>query len=1255
MHRNWRHHTVATAGVLAVAASFLAPTAGGAAAAEEDRPIVGSEQRSSHPQSATVTLISGDRVRVTRTADDQPVAQLLPDEDGITDDFETLRDGDALYVFPEDAAAALATGRVDRELFNVTGLIAHGFDDAHADSVRVIAQYDVGARSVADPAPAPQGAAEAASLTSINAVAYAVAKDGAESAWAELTTPDSGAGTGLTKLWLDEPLRTTLADSTSQIGAPVAWEAGLDGNGSTVAVLDTGIDAEHPDLQDRILDSKDFTGSSTGAGDVVGHGTHVASTVAGTGAASDGKERGVAPGAKLLIGKVLDDSGSGYESEIIAGMQWAVENDADVVSMSLGANSPATTCDDPIAQSVGELSSSSNALFIIAAGNMGSGQNTVSSPGCAPAALTVGAVDGEDATAQFSSRGPVGVSHLPKPEIAAPGVGILAAATGGRGVYAYRAMSGTSMATPHVAGAAAIALQAHPELTGQQLKQLLTSSADPDIEGSAHAVGTGRLDIERMLAQTVTGQSSVYGGEFAYPQTKEQQATSLTYTNAGDTAIDLRLSVEDLTGNDERPVKAPLIKLPQHVTVPAHGSVEVPVTVNLGSNLPAGALGDITARIIATGDGQQVSTAFNLYAAPPTVNVNVTVLDRNGNPAAGGSSVDLVNTDTSKGERRPVNGAEQTFTVRPGRYFLTSFALTPTVGAVAPSAPQSVAYLAHPQLDISKDTKIVLDAREAHALTVSTEQPSELRTTTLSFERQWKDSWVHAGAMNVGAGTQEVYAQVTGEVRKGDGAFEFGHWSRRMAPIVESMTTSEGLELHPRSPRPGIGNLDGEGSAEAVAVGAGTAADFAGIDVQGKVAVAHIAGGSDASIQTLAADAGAKALLVFRDAPGTWLPANNGAPAKLPVYSLTPEEGAALAAQLAAGAVTLTWSANGITPYVYTLGFFSDGKLVTAQKHEVSDESLGRIEADYSSMGVKADFGDATVAARPSTTAFAIGGLDVVAVPSERTEYLTADGTEWFKSAYSSLPYGEAMNDRYRSFAPGEVVEDTWYSGAVVPGVRNQWDGEPGMIGERQGELIGVAPAIWSDSAGHWADQGFFGDVGNLVLKRDGVEIGKRIDPYGVFEVPSESAVYELTLNSQKLGSIPTRPWKRSTSIQTSWTFTSQEEPDVYSRALPMLIPHLDIPADGMKTVAAGSVEIPARVQANPGYTAGDIVSARVWTSTDGGVSWVEGTANPTSGGADLLVDHGDASGASVSIRVELTDSFGASVRQTITRAYDVR
>lgn len=192
--------------------------------------------------------------------------------------------------------------------------------------------------------------------------------------------------------------------SNAQIGTPAAWEAGLTGKGVKVDVLDTGVDLTHPDLTDRVTETKSFVDGQEVA-DRHGHGTHVSSTVGGSGAASDGKEKGVAPGATLAVGKVLNDQGSGFDSQIIAGMEWAAKDvHAKIISMSLGS-SQGSDGTDPMAQAVNTLSKDTDALFVIAAGNAGC-PGSIGSPGAADSALTIGAVDSADRRAAFSGQGP---------------------------------------------------------------------------------------------------------------------------------------------------------------------------------------------------------------------------------------------------------------------------------------------------------------------------------------------------------------------------------------------------------------------------------------------------------------------------------------------------------------------------------------------------------------------------------------------------------------------------------------------------------------------------------------------------------------------------------------------------------------------------------------------------------------------------------------------------------------------------------
>jgi subtilisin family serine protease len=180
-----------------------------------------------------------------------------------------------------------------------------------------------------------------------------------------------------------------------------------------------------PPRSDRAMAAAQNFSNSPEVTDRAGHGTHVAGILAGTGAASGGKYRGVAPDASLLNGKVLDDSGSGTESSVIAGMEWATAQGAKVVNLSLGAGPTDGT--DPVSQAVNTLSAQTGALFVVAAGNsFFPWPESVSSPASADAALAVGNLARDGSLSRTSCVGPRMGDRALKPEISAPGEQIVA-------------------------------------------------------------------------------------------------------------------------------------------------------------------------------------------------------------------------------------------------------------------------------------------------------------------------------------------------------------------------------------------------------------------------------------------------------------------------------------------------------------------------------------------------------------------------------------------------------------------------------------------------------------------------------------------------------------------------------------------------------------------------------------------------------------------------------------------------------------
>jgi subtilisin family serine protease len=659
------------------------------------------------PQHQSVTLITGERVTVT-TFPDGRVGYGIIRLDGVPngDVVQLTRNGDR-YVIP---AYVLASGddTLDLELFNVTELLAQGFDDTSAETLPTIVEFTRAPREV-------ESLDRTRTYRLLPAAAAEQPRDEAEDlgrALAEHVDDPTAADplAGVERIWLDGRVEKALDVSVPQIGAPAAWEAGFDGTGVKVAVLDTGVDADHPDLAGKVVAEANFTEAAT-ADDIDGHGTHVAATIAGSGAASGGVHRGVAPGAEILNGKVLDDFGGGTESSVLAGMEWAVAQGADVINMSLGAGPTDGT--DPLSMAVNELTESSGALFVIAAGN--SGPESVSSPGTADLALTVGAVDDNDQLADFSSTGPRFGDFAIKPEITAPGVDINAAAAGGSG---YVEISGTSMAAPHVAGAAAILAQANPEWAAGELKAALVSSAQPNPDLTVYQQGGGRVDVPAALAVEVLAAPAVLDlGYFPYPQVEAEPATrSVTYTNTTDADTELNLEVA-LTAQDGSPAPEGAVSLStQMLTLPPGGTATVDVTVDPASGEPALYGGFITA---TSADGDVVRTPVGYYKEPVRHTLTLTGIDRDGDPGFGEQGVFLVaNVETGEAFADFVflseaDGASVDVRVPPGTYSVIGF-----------SAGEAwVAELAELEVVVDTDSTVVLDARDALPVEVMVPHP----------------------------------------------------------------------------------------------------------------------------------------------------------------------------------------------------------------------------------------------------------------------------------------------------------------------------------------------------------------------------------------------------------------------------------------------------------------------------------------------------------------------------------------------------
>lgn len=273
-----------------------------------------------------------------------------------------------------------------------------------------------------------------------------------------------------------------------RIDADLVWPLGHTGQGIKVAILDTGIDGGHADLQ--VHGGYNFIGNNDNWQDDNGHGTHVAGTAAALDNTLD--VVGVAPAARLYAVKVLDAAGSGSYSTVAAGIEWAITHGMQAINMSLGGSSSSetlkTACDNAYAAGI---------LLVASAGNSGNpagrGDN-IGYPAAYASVIAVGATTSNDTRASYSSTGPA-------LELMAPGSSVLSTKLGG----GTTTMSGTSMASPHVAGVAALVWAANTALTNVQLRTLLNETAEPIGDGDPLKYGNGLVDAEAAVGAATGG------------------------------------------------------------------------------------------------------------------------------------------------------------------------------------------------------------------------------------------------------------------------------------------------------------------------------------------------------------------------------------------------------------------------------------------------------------------------------------------------------------------------------------------------------------------------------------------------------------------------------------------------------------------------------------------------------------------------------------------------------------------------------
>ncbi|MDW4572979.1 S8 family serine peptidase [Microbacterium sp. M3] len=1188
--RRLRPIVAATSGLaIGIAGIGLTTLPAGASPTPDAPPATGASAGSAH----TVTLITGDRVTVTDLADGTHTVSIDTAVDGAG--VQTYEVGDDLHVVPQGAMPYLAAGALDEDLFNVSLLIEYGYDDASVDATPIIVeQDDAAARTFAAPVP---GIELQTPLESIGGAAATLGHGDAAAAWQALTAPSArtfsttpALAGGIEAIHLDGKVRASLDSSVPYIDAPEAWDRGLTGEGVTVAVLDTGYDDTHPDLQGHVAEgSKSFVPGEEVAADPNGHGTHVASTIAGTGAASGGTHRGVADGAQLLVGKVLGADGYGQDSWIIEAMEWAGQN-APIVSMSLGSTE-ASDGKDLMAESLNRIAQETGALFVVAAGNAGAAE-TIGAPGSAAEAFTVGSVDDPDGyLSYFTSQGPLARSGAMKPDVTGPGNNVTAARSadsGGEGPYI--AMSGTSMATPHVAGAAAILLGAHPEYTAAQLKAALASTA-VDLGYTPYQGGSGVINVAAALDAPVVASGSGDFGMLAWGQEPTPVTRAVEFTNRTDAELTVALeaSLSDTTpgdgGGDPGPMSAgiafdALTLDTESLTIPAGETRTATMTVD-PAKVPAGT--QLSGALVGAVDGEPVTrTALGTIAEAERYDLTLTATDFEGNPTE--TYAFLWNPATQFAEPIYVGG-ETTLRLMKGDYSVVSFMeLNRTPDTIA-----SV-LVGEPTLELDGDKTVAFDARTAKEVTVDV-GAAGLEAVHRRMDVK-VDDFLASAMMPVK--TDEMWAQ---PMKIDDADFDFTTRWRLQTPLL---TVSDGKKPLDLIVFGGSEWLDGSFKARAVDGGTGTPEELAAAGVAGKIAVVTRTAELTASQQAAnALAAGAKLLLLVNDEDGEhndWVGSEvDYSDIALPVAGISGVEGRELLAKLG-GKKKVTLSAVGVpaTEVVYDIAEWGDGEIPEDLTYTHTADDLARIDTRYHGQEEQlAEFRYDFVPGAQYGSGFpyiAHRGMD-------RTEWINTDNLRWNQwVAVSSVMW--EIRDKLRTYEPGERTTEEYFGGIVRPYVATGF-----WVPYRVSDYAQVNIPSWADGGNGdhtgtfdtWMPDSTVQQHTDLYL--DG-ELIKQTEHQGanVFDLPDGEQQWRVVSTATHDGS----HLAGSTKTVSDWTFTSEGKlGDWNYRLLPLIQAYYDVDVNEKNLVGEGRKKGTAvTLGLELGHVAGTVPSGAITEAT---------------------------------------------------------
>ncbi|MEU0879275.1 S8 family serine peptidase [Lentzea sp. NPDC005914] len=1061
----------------------------------------------------TITLISGDEVVVNERGElagvqGRPGMRFA----------EYVQDGHQ-YVVPADAVEAVTQDRVDKRFFDVTALHSFGYTDDKIDRIPVL---DNGFRAAA-----------------------AVPKNEAGQRW---KTRANARAAG--KLWLNGKANISLDQSVPMVGAPAAWQAGFDGTGVTVAVLDTGYDQNHPELAGVVSVAKDFT--PAGIQDNIGHGTHVASTIAGRGQ----KYSGVAKGAKLAVGRVCEGTWC-LESAILAGMEWAArEVRAKVVNMSLGSEMSSDGT-DPLSAKANELTAETGALFVAAAGNLGD-RRKIGGPAAADAALAVANLTKSGTVNEWSTRGPRFKDFAVKPDIAAPGTDIVAARAEGT-LWEYYVddlharLTGTSMAAPHVAGAAAVLAQRNPSWTATELKANLMATVKPLADSPAN-IGAGLLDVGRAVTQQVRADvGSLSFGLLEWPHTRTFTKT-IIYSNSSAQPVSLVLQ-HDL-GAD--------FSVPASVTVPAGGTAAVDVVLD-----PRKGNGKFFGHVKASGGDVSLTTAVGAYVQEEYRTLSLSMIGRDGKPVPD-EFVVLVNMATQEASLLDISYGAGSSRVPVGDYAVLGRIdeKTPHYDWFTPVSATEVAG----RVSLTADTTITLDARQGKQISVQLpDSRSEVWYRAADLRVPWKQGGI-SGVASIIDGRVPLYGLSFGPSLP---ELTYNSNLKGGQPLV-SVVGGFPVRYFESSPRLPAGDHPFDVAER-------------GGDVRGKLALVRTPGEDVYEVARAMQAAGAAGVL--------WAgPVPFGRDERTAIPVITVAEHHVTPSRLTLRAI------NG-SPVSYTLYLQDKGALPVGTK-QIRHSDLAEVKARYHSSGEGGWVTQRNYSVVDGKPNLNTGALDEqLTIPVQRTEYYTAgNGVSWHQEGFDSSTATSWADLKPVTYAPGKK-----YDRSDLRAVSSPRFGRPSLVTwsqgggvERTGDVISARISPFGGST--WAENWRLSGYGQLELRHDNVVVGYSDMRAGDFTAPERSGKYQLMLNASRDTSA------LSTSVRTTWEFSAAAE-----GRLPLLEVDYSVPVDLRNSWKAGA---PMPVKFTASRQSSTVRGLHAYASFDDGANWVPAKSIVPPGGA---------------------------------------